>query len=216
MEAEVGMSTTGQMWLWAVLLPAITFLSQNMCVWPAPRFLGVVALMFLSVSLVTMFVVLAALPASVYFGATSLIYLKRDGELVRRASMALSCVCFVGLWFLAVVTASSLRHRAFVQSSRVGDQLVQALAQYRTDRGEYPESLNQLIPGYLDEIPYTGMIAYPEFSYHKDRNDFQTKPDSYELRINCTSGGINFDRFIYWPSETYPDRIQGNWRRANQ
>jgi len=62
----------------------------------------------------------------------------------------------------------------------------------------------------LSEIPYTGMIAYPEFSYHKDRNDIRTNPGSYELRIDCTSGGINFDRFIYWPSETYPDRIQGN------
>ena len=46
--------------------------------------------------------------------------------------------------------------------------------------------------------------------YSKDRNDIQTNSGSYELRIDCTSGGINFDRFIYWPSETYPDRIQDN------
>jgi hypothetical protein len=62
------------MWLWAVLQPAITFLSPNMCVWPAPRFLGVVALLLLSASLLTMFVFLAALPASVYFGVSGLIY----------------------------------------------------------------------------------------------------------------------------------------------
>ena len=78
------MSTTGQMWLWAVLLPAITFLSQNMCVWPAPRFLGAVALILLSVSVFTVLFFLAALPASVYFAATSLIYRNKDGELVRR------------------------------------------------------------------------------------------------------------------------------------
>jgi hypothetical protein len=54
------------------------------------------------------------------------------------------------------------------------------------------------------------MIAYPEFTYRKDYNDIQSKPGEYELRIDCTSGGINFDRFIYWPSEDYPDRIQGN------
>jgi hypothetical protein len=54
------------------------------------------------------------------------------------------------------------------------------------------------------------MIAYPEFSDSKDRNDIQTNSGSYELRIDCPSGGINFDRFIYWPSETYPDRIQDN------
>lgn len=204
------MSTTGQMWLWAVLLPAITFLSQNMCVWPAPRFLGGVALMLLWGSAYTVFFFLAALPASVYFVATSLIYRNKDGELVRRISMALSCLCFIGLYLLAIRSANSLRHRTFVQASRVGDRLVQALAQYRDDKGEYPDSLDRIIPGYLEEIPYTGMIAYPGFFYRKDRNDIQTNPGSYELRIDCTSGAINFDRFIYWPSETYPDRIQDN------
>ncbi|MGO9464446.1 MAG: hypothetical protein ACLQIB_28070 [Isosphaeraceae bacterium] len=204
------MSTTAQMWVWAVLLPALTFLTQNMCVWRAPRFLGVAALLLLSVSLSTLLFFLAAIPASVYFGTTSLLYRKKDGELVRRTSMAASCLCFMGLWILAIGSANSLRHRAFVQASRVGDRLVQTLAQYRSDTGEYPDSLNRLIPSYLKESPYTGMIAYPEFSYRKDRNDIQTTPGSYELRIDCTSGGINFDRFIYWPSETYPDRIQGN------
>jgi hypothetical protein len=63
----------------------------------------------------------------------------------------------------------------------------------------------------LEEVPYTGMIAYPQFLYSKDRNDIQTNPGSYGLRIEYTSGGINFDRFIYWPSETYPDTIKDNW-----
>ena len=124
--------------------------------------------------------------------------------------MALSCLCFIGLWILAVGSANSLRHRAFVRASQVGDRLVQAIVQYRDHKGEYPDHLDRLVPGYLEEIPYTGMIAYPEFSYRKNRNDIQTNPGSFELRIDCTSGGINFDRFIYWPSETYPDRIQDN------
>ena len=63
---------------------------------------------------------------------------------------------------------------------QIGDRLVQAIAQYRNDKGEYPDSLDRLIPGYLEEIPYTGMIAYPEFSYLKDRNDIQTKPGPYD------------------------------------
>ena len=204
------MSNTGQTWLWAILLPAITFLSQDMCVWPAPRFLGVLALMLLSVSVFMVFLFLAAFPALGYFAITSLVYWKKDGEFVRRISLALSCLCFVGLSILAIGSANSLRHRAFVQASRVGDRVVQALARYRDDKGEYPDRLDRLIPGYLEEIPYTGMIAYPEFSYRKDRHDIQPSPGSFELRIDCTSGGINFDRFIYWPSERYPDRIQDN------
>jgi hypothetical protein len=208
-ESEDGMSTSLQMWLLAVLLPACTLLFQNMCIWPAPRFLGGVATLLLDVSITTVVVFLAAVPASEYFVVTSLVYLKSDGELAWRGSMALSCLCFMGLWILAIWSAGRLRHRAFVQASRVGDRIVHALVRYRNDKGEYPESLDRLIPAYLEEIPFTGMIAYPEFSYCKDRNDNQPTPGSYDLRIWCPQAGINFDRFIYWPSETYPDQIQG-------
>ena len=76
------MSTTGQMWLWAILLPALTLLFQNMCVWPAPRFLGTLAVILLSASVLTFLLFLAAVPASGYFAVTSLVYWKKDGELV--------------------------------------------------------------------------------------------------------------------------------------
>lgn len=208
--SKAAVSNAGQLWLWAVVLPAVTLFAQSMCVWPAPRFLGDVALILLSVSLATLFLLLAAIVGSIYFSATSLLYCRRRGEFLRRASLALGCLCFIVLSILAIGAANALRHRAFVRGSRAGDRIARALGRYRSDHGEYPDRLGQLIPGYLNEIPYTGMIAYPEFSYRKNYNDIEKKPGSYELRINCTSGGINFDRFIYWPSETYPDRIQDN------
>ena len=204
------MSTTKQMWLWVGLLPVLTFLGLNMCVWPVPRFLGVVALMLLWLPTVTVFPFLAAIPASLWFAVTGLVSRNRDGEFGRRVSKSLACLCFIGLWLLALWSAGPMRHRAFVRASVVGDSIVQALARYRTDHGEYPGTLDHLVPQYIDALPYTGMIAYPEFTYQKDYNDIQSKPGEYELRIDCTSGGINFDRFIYWPSEDYPDRIQGN------
>jgi hypothetical protein len=207
---EGRVTATGRMWLWAVFLPVVTFLARNMCVWPGPRSLGVVAATLLSASVFTVLLALAAVPASVYFGATSLVHMKKDGELLRRASIALSCLCFVSLWFLAMWSANALRHRAFVRASQVGDRIVQALGRYRHDNGEYPESLKRLIPGYLDEVPYTEMIAYPDFSYRKDRNGIENNPGSFELWISCPTGMLNFDSFIYWPSETYPDRLQGN------
>lgn len=202
------MSAVGQMWLWAILLPAMFVLTQNMCVWRTPRFLGGVALFLLYESYCTFLLFLAALPGFLYFGAASIIYRQTDGELVRRTSLAACCLFFMALWLLALKAAGSFRHRAFVQASRVGHQLVGVLARYWNDNGAYPDSLERLVPGYLAAIPYTRMIGYPEFSYLKDRNDTECSPGSYELRIDCTNGPINFDRFIYWPSETYPDRIQ--------
>jgi hypothetical protein len=85
------------------------------------------------------------------------------------------------------------------------------LEQYHADHGKYSNSLQGLIPEYATSIPRTGLIGNPEFTYLNGYNDIVVVPDSYELRINCSSGGINFDRFVYWPSETYPPIIQGNW-----
>ncbi|MHC5539814.1 hypothetical protein ACYOEI_16465 [Singulisphaera rosea] len=87
---------------------------------------------------------------------------------------------------------------------------MQALAQYRRDKGDYPEELSLLVPRYLPQIPSTQMIGYPDWIYSKGRNDLDRKPDTYELKINCPSGIFNFDWFIYWPSENYPKRIQDN------
>lgn len=201
--------STKQIWLWSVLLPVLSFFGQSLCVLPVPRFLGVVAEIPLWLAVFTVYFVLVAVPASIYFAVIAVIRRKKDGELIRGLSKSLACLCFVALWFVSMVSGESLRHRAFVRASHVGDRIVEALSQHKRRTGEYPEDLNALLPTYLDEIPYTGMIGYPEFTYLKDHNDLEIKRGEYELRINCPSGGINFDRFIYWPSEKYPNRIQG-------
>lgn len=33
----------------------------------------------------------------------------------------------------------------------------------------------------------------------------------YELLVHCPSGPMNWDVFVYWPSESYPDTMQGGW-----
>lgn len=202
------MSDTLQPWLLAILLPGLTLLGQHMCVWPAPRFLGPVAYFLLCMSPSAGLLFLVALPLSIYLLAVGLINWRVDGELVRQASRALACACFAGLWILSIRRAISLRRRAFLRASHVGDRIVRAIAQYRNDKGEYPDRLEELIPAYLERVPYTGMIAYPTFDYARDRNDIQVVAESYDLRIWCSCHPVNFDRFLYWPSETYPDRIQ--------
>jgi len=205
-----GPEETKSIWRYALVVPLLTFISMNMAVWRSPQILGGVALTLLEFAAMTVLFVLAAIVALIYFAAHGLIYWKKEGNFVRQMSRSLACLCFIGLTFVAVRQGLSLRHQAFIEASRIGDRIVQALAQYRKEKGEYPQSLSELQPEHLKEIPYTGMIAYPEFTYRKDYNDIQAKPGEYELWINCTLGLINFDRFIYWPSEDYPDRIQGN------
>jgi hypothetical protein len=101
-------------------------------------------------------------------------------------------------------------HGSIRASVNEGAPIIAALKQYNNDHGNYPNSLKGLIPEHLPAIPRTGLIGYPEFTYRDGYNDIVAVLDSYELRIECSSGGINFDRLVYCPSETYPPTIQGN------
>jgi hypothetical protein len=203
-------STTKKFWLWAAVLPVIVFVGETMCLWPWPRFLGPATIGLLFLAPFSSLLLPCAAVAAFAYPIIGLVRRNRKGETARAISKSVACVSFVALWILAVGTSRSIRHRSFVAASSEGDRIVRALSQYRAKNGGYPERLDELIPGYIDAIPYTGMIGYPSFRYIEGHNDLESKPGEYELRIDCTSGGINFDRFIYWPSEKYPDRIQGN------
>ncbi len=121
-----------------------------------------------------------------------------------------TCVLFAILFPAVLQWTSVQRTAAFARASVNGAPIIAALKEYRSDNGKYPNSLNTLVPAYVSALPATGLIGYPEFTYRNGYNDSSAVSDSYELRINCPSGTINFDRFVYWPSEEYPERIQGN------
>lgn len=43
-------------------------------------------------------------------------------------------------------------------------------------------------------------------------NEFiENKTSPWELRVNCGSGGLNWDVFFYWPTEDYPENIYGGY-----
>lgn len=75
-------------------------------------------------------------------------------------------------------------------------------------------SLARLVPEYLDEVPGTGMIGYPEWQYERRDDDENWRQrhagenPAYDLRVHCTYG-LNFDTLHYWPSERYPGRMWG-------
>jgi hypothetical protein len=56
------------------------------------------------------------------------------------------------------------------ESKVIGNQIVAAIERYYQDTGSYPESLGDLIPHYLDEIPKT--TTGHGFAYHLYDNDY--------------------------------------------
>lgn len=89
-----------------------------------------------------------------------------------------------------------------------GNEIVSALRVFHGAHGRYPAALAELVPAHLGEIAVTGLSGAPEFIYRPGWNDITPTAGSYELRVDI--GDLGFDRFIYWPSETYPALIQGN------
>jgi hypothetical protein len=74
------------------------------------------------------------------------------------------------------------------------------------------------VPKYIDKIPGTGIRAYPYFIYESLTDTSQLRKDfyenhnvAYELRVDCPLGVLNWDCFIYWPSESYPNEIYGGF-----
>lgn len=90
--------------------------------------------------------------------------------------------------------------------------LIAAIDMYKTDYGFLPEDLEQLKPEYIDTIPYTRMVGYPEFYYSKRRSDSTDALfRDYEIGINTSIGILNWDCFVYWPEEVYPREMYGGW-----
>lgn len=107
------------------------------------------------------------------------------------------------------------RRAGLIAASARAQPLINAIEQYRADKGALPAELGDLVPQYLSAIPNTGMTAYPKFYYRNHEKRIEGALfHSYEFGIH-TNYGLSFDRFYYWPENNYPpsssiERI-GNW-----
>ena len=104
----------------------------------------------------------------------------------------------VGVFLLLI----PVRRYGFRLLSLRSHPLIEAIHDFTKTRGRPPENLDELVPDYLPKVPGTGMPAYPKYEYSTDRERWKGNP--WVLYVNCPSGGINFDTFIYFPDHNYP------------
>lgn len=100
-----------------------------------------------------------------------------------------------------------IRMQAFHELAVRSQPLVDAIESYHSDTGHYPPSLTNLVPEFLPSIPSTGMGAYPDYEYRTGTNSWYGNP--YVLSIDTPAGGINWDMFVYFPGQNYPERDFG-------
>jgi len=104
-----------------------------------------------------------------------------------------------------------VRPRAFRQLANHSTPLVEAIRAYERDRGAPPTDLRQLVPGYLGAVPGTGMAACPDYVYTRGEVARKISGCEWMLEVPCSSGILNWDVFVYFPSGEYPDRGWGGW-----
>lgn len=127
------------------------------------------------------------------------------------------------IWFWGLVLTSifslellssglvySVRRASMKNASVVGKPIIEAIKEFKTDKGHYPASLEELVPSHLNLIPHTQMCGYPKFEYVTGK-DIPSSSGGYELFIKTPLGLLNWDVFYYWPSESYPERDKGGW-----
>lgn len=85
--------------------------------------------------------------------------------------------------------------------------LIQAIDSYCTQEKRCPQQLEDLVPEYISEIPVTSAVAYPDFRYLPPGQSAYN--ESYELQVRTPIAGINWDVFVYWPDEKYPQKMHG-------
>ena len=138
---------------------------------------------------------------------------------LRRVSLFLfsSCLIYLASTLLTVYISETVRMSAFHRLATRSAPLVAAIKQFENDNNAPPQTLADLVPRYLPEIPKTGMSAYPNYNYvprgTKSHIFGEAWPEgnSWILYVYTPSGGINFDTFLYFPAQNYPKRAYSSW-----
>lgn len=125
----------------------------------------------------------------------------------RQAALAwwLASLCFLPLSFCGLKLGKKIRTLGFEGLAARSAPLVEAIHQYTDDSGSPPESLDDLVPDYLEKVPRTGVMAYPRYYYDVASSNGLYGGNPWVLRIPTPTCGIGFDRFVYFPLQNYPD-----------
>lgn len=186
---------------WGLGAGLAVFLAGVVPLLPGPRLLNPVAGALLAVHGLALFPALLAGLVLPVFGIAALL-----SSRPRWALPGLVLCVALGLSVGAgVLGGAAVRRIRFADAAGRARPLIEALEAYRA-RGAYPEAIEDPYRGTLERPPYTGLLAYPEFTYRRPgpEDDFS----GYELRVPC-SIGLRLDLFVYRPGRSYPEHLYG-------
>jgi hypothetical protein len=117
---------------------------------------------------------------------------------------------YLAIGILCISIGSKVRTRGFERLAERSRPLISAVRRFEVQNKRPPASLDELFPKYLAAIPNTGMAAYPNYEYvtgDKALENYDGNP--WAVWVDTPSGGINWDIFLYYPKQNYPQRGHG-------
>jgi hypothetical protein len=112
------------------------------------------------------------------------------------------------LFVPALYISAALRSYGFHLAAQRSAPLISAIEQHMRDTGRPPSAMQDLIPRYLPSIP--DGLPELELITGKDAMD-NYEGNEWVLRALVSTGMINWDLFMYWPKQNYPDTGYGGW-----
>ncbi|MEK7309919.1 MAG: hypothetical protein AAB038_03795 [Planctomycetota bacterium] len=100
----------------------------------------------------------------------------------------------------------SIRMNEFQKLAQRSTPLINAIKNYERKYGVPPQSIEVLIPEFLDKFPKTGMPTYPNYVYKILSSDEASHyaGNPWIISVATTLTMTDFDCFIYLPKQNYP------------
>ena len=131
-----------------------------------------------------------------------------------RKKWLLRFMCLTSISFFSVIglmLIGKVRMNEFEKLGINSTYIIRAVEEFRSENGFYPTKLDQLIPGFLPQLPKTGMGAYPNYKIIMNNSNNETYENDWILMVDCPSGILNWDVFIYFPNGNYPKQAYGGY-----
>lgn len=131
-------------------------------------------------------------------------------------------LALLGLAIIGFITLLGLSYLAFgpipwkTQYARMqtlierAQPLIDAIERYNLDNSQPPQSLADLVPRYIADIPSTGLDDLPTFHYYfgqEAKSGFAE--NTWVLTANTSRGVLNFDMMLFFPNQQYPETGYG-------
>lgn len=148
--------------------------------------------------------------AAAFFGIPASIIFMFIKKLKGYAFKLFLCsIVYILVAFPIARMANSIRSSAFSRLATQPSPLVNAIHQFVQENKTPPKVLDDLIPKYIKKIPSTGMPAYPYYVYISGKKAEKWNGNPWVLYIFTPRGFANFDMFIYFPLQNYPEKGWG-------